>query len=71
MKVLVDQENCIKCGACEDNCPDIFVMDESGKAAIIDEFQTDNPGVGEVKDDLKPCAEDAADNCPVDVITVE
>ena len=71
MKVTIDQDGCIECGACEDTCSDVFFLDDNGKACVVDKFQTDGPSVGEVNDDLKECAEEAADGCPVDVITVK
>jgi len=71
MKVTIDRDGCIECGACEDACSDVFVIDDSGKAAIVESFQIDGPSTGDVNDELRSCAEEAADGCPVDVITVE
>lgn len=59
MKVYVDKDTCIGCGVCEGICPDVFKMTDDGKAeAIVPETET-------------ACAQDAADSCPVQAITVE
>ncbi len=34
MRVEVDQELCISCGACIDICPDVFEWNEDDKAGI-------------------------------------
>lgn len=58
MKVKVDKETCIGCGACAASCPDVFEMKE-GKAKVK-EKETD-----------KKCAKKAVQACPVDAITVK
>ncbi|MDF2505862.1 MAG: ferredoxin [Clostridium sp.] len=32
MKGFVDKDTCIGCGLCTSVCPDVFVMDDEGKA---------------------------------------
>jgi ferredoxin len=59
MKVFVDQDACIGCGVCKNLCPDVFKMNDEGKAEAIAP-ETD-----------APCAQDGADSCPVQAITVE
>jgi ferredoxin len=71
MKVSIDQEDCIECSACEQACSELFVVESGEKACINKEYQTNGPAEGEVDDDLKGCVQDAADDCPVGVITVE
>jgi len=58
MAVKLDQETCIGCGVCVSSCPDVFEMD-GDKAKVID------------ADNNSGCAQDAADACPVQCITVE
>lgn len=58
MSVQVDQEKCIGCGACASMCPDVFRMNDQGKAEVLSE-------------ENKECAQEAAQSCPVDAITVE
>ncbi len=62
MKANVDKDTCIGCGLCPSICPDVFDMDDDGKAhTIVDEVPTGNEGE----------AQDAADSCPVDAISVD
>lgn len=35
MTPTVDQELCIGCGTCEALCPEVFKIDENGKAQVI------------------------------------
>lgn len=55
MKIKIDVEKCIGCGACEAVCPSIFAM-KDGKA------------VAKTKQTDEKCAEEAADSCPVQAI---
>ncbi len=70
MKIKIDQDGCIECGSCWQTCPDVFMEGEDGKAAVEKDFQSDGSDSGEVDDDFRDCAEEAADLCPVDVIDV-
>ena len=58
MSVKVDQEKCIGCGACASICPDVFQMNDQGKAEVISQENLD-------------CAKQAAESCPADAITAE
>jgi ferredoxin len=70
MKVSINQEDCIECGACEDACSKVFVVKSGEKASIVEKYQTKGPDEGEVSDDLSSCVQEAADGCPVEVIDV-
>jgi len=61
MKPVVDHDLCIGCGNCEDECPEVFDVQDDGLAYVI----TAEPGP-----DLYGCVRDAADSCPVDAISV-
>ncbi len=61
MKVTVDEETCIGCGVCVSVCPDVFEMNDDSIAVVIE--GADCEGCG--------CCEEAAENCPVQAITVE
>ena len=59
MKLIVDKDICIGCGACAAMCPDVFEIDDDGLAtAVLDEINED------VMDD----AIDAKEGCPVNAI---
>lgn len=60
MKITVDQEACIGCGACVDICPDVFKMD--GDKAV--------PSVEELSEETVKSAKEAQDTCPVDAIAI-
>ena len=62
MNVSIDESGCIGCGLCTQVCPEVFEMGDSGVAEVIME---------EVPENLEDSAQEAADSCPVDVITVE
>lgn len=62
MKPVVDEDLCIGCGACEDECPEVFQLDDSSISRVI----TPSPGP-----ELYGCVRDACDSCPVDAITIE
>lgn len=62
MKVKIDKDTCIRCGACQALCPDVFEYDDDG---IMDVKVTD------VSDDLVEDVIDAKDGCPVDAIKTE
>jgi len=62
MTLIVDQEKCIGCGRCEENCPAVFHLNETiGKSEVIDEEACEFVG----------CCEAAEENCPVEAITIE
>ncbi len=55
--VEVDENTCIGCGSCVSVAPDIFEMNDNGKAVVIKDEDTEE-------------AKQAEDVCPVDAITV-
>jgi ferredoxin len=71
MKVSINQEDCIECGACEDTCSKVFVVESGEKASIVEKYQNKGPTEGEINDDLIDCVQEAADGCPVEVINVD
>lgn len=62
MKVSIDRDGCIGCGLCVETCPSVFRMGDDGLAEVYNQ-----PNTG----DEETCSQEAADNCPVGVITAE
>ena len=62
MKASIDRTGCIGCGLCASTCPAVFRMADDSLAEVY----TDPIPTGE-----EASAQEAADNCPVTVITVE
>ena len=73
MKVQIDREECISCGACWEDCPQVFEEAEmDGLTQITEAYRANGDlGVGQVPDELKECVQTAADGCPVEIIRVE
>ncbi|MBL4930333.1 MULTISPECIES: ferredoxin [Clostridium] len=62
MKACVDKDTCIGCGLCAAISPEVFDMDDDGKAKAIE---------NELGEDLLASANEACEQCPVSAITVE
>lgn len=62
MKVKVNKDACIGCGACAAICDTVFELDDEGLSVAKKE---------EVKDDENQAVRDAADSCPTGAIEVE
>lgn len=62
MKAEVSQETCIGCGLCPSIAPDVFELQEDGKAHAIA-----NP----VPEESEDAAKEAEESCPVNAIGVE
>lgn len=59
MKIKVNQDLCIGCGACQAIASDLFEIDDNGMAVEI---------VSEVSEEFLEDAKDAIEGCPVDAI---
>ncbi|MGB9593389.1 MAG: ferredoxin [Anaerolineae bacterium] len=72
MKVTINRDECIACGACWSDCDAVFEENpDDGNSQIVAKFQVGgNPAEGEIPDDLVDCAKAAADGCPVEIIQV-
>ena len=58
-KVKVDENKCIGCGACQAVCPDVFQLNDDGKAQVL------------VPTTDIECVKEAEEACPVSAIEVE
>lgn len=61
MYMVVEQSECIGCGSCEAVCPDVFRLNDEGKAEAY----------AEVTEALQASAEEAMNICPVNCISVD
>ena len=73
MRVTIEREECISCGTCYAECPEVFEENEDDLfSQIIEEYRVGgDPAAGEVTEDIKSCVQQAADGCPVEIIHVE
>lgn len=62
MKVKVNKDACISCGACIAICEDVFEMNEEGVSSVKKE---------EVPEDLEDQVKDAVESCPTGAIIEE
>ena len=62
MKLVVDKDICIGCGACQAICPDVFEIDDNGLATAT---------TNEINEEIVEDAVDAKEGCPVNAIKEE
>lgn len=71
-RVTIENDKCISDAVCAHLCPDVFEMNEEYKAVVVEQYRVDgNPTVGIIPEELKDCAEQAAQACPVQIIHIE
>ena len=61
MKVTVDKDLCIGCGACVSICPDVFDLNNEGFAYVKNEDR-------EISEGITENTKEAVDSCPTDAI---
>jgi len=61
MKAFVDAETCTRCGLCADTCPEVFEL--SDDVAVVKG--------NKVPEDSEGACRQAAEDCPVDAISIE
>lgn len=60
MKVVVNKDNCIGCGACEALCPEVFQLDDDGLSTVIKD---------EITSELEDTVHEAVESCPTSAIS--
>lgn len=72
-KCTIVREDCTSCGTCWDLCPEFFEQSTSDSLSQIVEGyrRNENLGEGDIPPDIEGCIKDAADSCPVQIITIE
>ena len=60
-KVVINKDDCFGCGACTATCPEVFKMEDDGKAGVV----------AQPSDELDAAVEDAVNGCPVAAIKAE
>jgi len=71
MRVTIEREECISCGACWAACPQFFEENPDDYwSQVVEEYRLDGElGKGEAPQGLD-CVTEAADVCPVEIIHV-
>lgn len=62
MKVKINSNACIGCGACQAICPKVFELGDDGYATVIKE---------EIKEEEKNDCIEASEGCPTSAIVIE
>lgn len=62
MRVTIDKDGCIGCGLCESICPDVFKINDEGKAEVTSSHI-------DIKHETD--CQSAAGDCPVNVIKIK
>ncbi len=70
MKIILDRNKCIGCGACAALCPKYFEMSEDGKSSLKGAKVKPKTQIEELTIKKLGCAQDAADSCPVKAINI-
>lgn len=72
IRVHIDRDECIMCGACYDVCPEVFQEGlADGLSQVIEAYRVnDDPAEGLIPADLEDCVRAAALDCPVEIIRV-
>jgi ferredoxin len=71
--VIIERETCVSCGSCWETCPALFEQDpDDSFSRIIDKYRINgNIAEGTLTEDLIPCAQEALDLCPVQIIRIQ
>jgi ferredoxin len=67
MRVLINKDLCIGCGACASLCPDNFVVEDNNRAKFIKTWGDDDVVDAKIKEGIK----NATSSCPVQAISID
>ena len=72
MKVKVNKDACIGCGACAAICDEVFEINDEGLSEVkVEENSENKEEFVSVKEELQDEVRDAADSCPTGAIVIE
>ena len=72
MKVKVNKDACIGCGACAAICDEVFEINDEGLSEVkVEENSENKEEFISVKEELQDEVRDAADSCPTGAIEIE
>lgn len=72
MKVIIDRNECTSCGTCWETCPAFFEENLKDHFSQVNEKLRSGGNIaeGSAPQELEACVREAADLCPVQIITV-
>jgi ferredoxin len=73
MKVEIDRGTCVSCGSYRGTCPDLSEQDpDDSFSRIVGKYRREGNIAKETPpESMEPCAREAADLCPVQIIRIE
>ncbi len=72
MKVKVNKDACIGCGACAQICDEVFELNDDGLSEVkVEEENKEKDEFVSVKEELQDEVRDAAESCPTGAIEIE
>jgi len=70
--VTINRAECTSCTMCWSTCPEVFEEDpKDGMSRIVEQYRKNGDfATGEIPDEHATCVQEAADICPVSIITL-
>lgn len=63
MKISVNKKSCNGCTICNITCPEVFMIEDDGKAAVLKDLPATRT--------IEQICNEAADECPTNAIMIE
>jgi len=72
VKVVIDRDGCVSCASCWTTCPDFFEQNlEDNQSQVSKRWRIENRmNEGDVPSEEEVCVREAAELCPVEVISL-